>query len=42
MVSKVFDTIKKINEEFKTTTFTVEQKVREALRVSTKVYELRI
>lgn len=40
-VDKVFEAIKRINEEFKTTIFLVEQNIKHALEICGKVYVLR-
>jgi branched-chain amino acid transport system ATP-binding protein len=42
LVTKAFETIKDINQRFKTTILIVEQKVHEILRVSNRVYALRM
>lgn len=42
LVTKAFDTIKKINTEFKTTIILVEQKVHEVLKIAHRVYALRM
>ena len=42
LVAHAFDTICTINEKFRTTILLVEQKVKEALRISQKVYALRM
>jgi len=42
LVTKAFETIKNVNQRFKTTILIVEQKVHEILRVSNRVYALRM
>lgn len=42
LVTKAFDTIRQINKELGTTILIVEQKVREVLRIATRVYALRM
>jgi ABC-type branched-subunit amino acid transport system ATPase component len=42
LVAKAFDTIKKINTEFKTTIILVEQKVHEVLKIANRIYALRM
>jgi branched-chain amino acid transport system ATP-binding protein len=42
LVTKAFETIKDVNQRFKTTILIVEQKVHEILRVSNRVYALRM
>lgn len=42
LVTSALETIRKINQDFKTTVVIVEQKVRELLQISQKVYALRM
>jgi branched-chain amino acid transport system ATP-binding protein len=42
LVTKAFDTIQQINRDLGTTILIVEQKVREVLRIATRVYALRM
>ncbi len=42
LVTKAFATIKEINQKFKTTILIVEQKVHEVLRISERIYALRM
>lgn len=42
LVTKAFETIKEINQKFRTTILIVEQKVLEVLRIANRVYALRM
>lgn len=42
LVTKAFETIKKVNSEFKTTIILVEQKVHEVLKIAHRIYALRM
>ncbi len=42
LVNQAFDTIQKINKETGTTILIVEQKVKEVLKISDKVYALKL
>jgi len=42
LVTKAFETIKKVNSEFKTTIVLVEQKVHEVMKIAHRIYGLRM
>ncbi|MGA9363624.1 MAG: hypothetical protein WBW16_04575 [Bacteroidota bacterium] len=42
LVTKAFEAIKEVNQKFRTTILTVEQKVHEILKIARRVYTLRM
>lgn len=42
LVTRAFETIKRVNADFKTTILLVEQKVHEVLKIAHRIYALRM